>query len=185
MPAETTISTPLPAGVQPSVLVALLHDHEIYIRITCPQLISYTRISPPSSSSSSSSSCSPPSSSSSDSSSDSSNNPNVDEPHTFQVTDRRPTGQTTYRLTLTNRAEGIDSAVDGKVPTGSIAIRSRWRVGGRGRSGDDDDAGLLLLEEYVDVESNMITKKMVKSNIKRSHPAYHRSFLAEAAARAS
>ncbi|KAI0119282.1 hypothetical protein F4814DRAFT_458628 [Daldinia grandis] len=165
MPVETTISTPLPAGVQPSVVVALLHDHEIYIRTTCPQVISYNRISPSSTTTSLPLPLPLPSSDS---------NPNVapvDEPHTFEVTDRRPTGHTTYRLTLTNRAEGIDSAVDGKAPTGSMVIRARWRVPG--------DAGLL--EEHVDIESNMITKKMVKSNIERSHPAYHRSFLAEAA----
>ncbi|KAI8960585.1 hypothetical protein F5Y11DRAFT_264608 [Daldinia sp. FL1419] len=173
MSAETTISTPLPAGVQPNVVVALLHDHEAYIRTTCPQLISYSRIPPPTihpsdansngnvAGSSPSPSPPPPP-------------PAVDEPRTFEVTDRRPTGQTTYRLTLTNRADGIDSAVDGKAPTGSMAIRSRWRVRG--------DAGLL--EETADIESNMITRKMVKSNIERSHPGYHRTFLAEAAARA-
>ncbi|KAI1648274.1 uncharacterized protein F4817DRAFT_69732 [Daldinia loculata] len=177
MPVETTISTPLPAGVQPSVVVAQLHNHEIYIRTTCPQLISYSRISPPPQSTTTlTTTLLLPLSSDSSKSSDSDSNPNVapvDEPHAFQVTDRRPTGQTTYRLTLTNRAEGIDAAVDGKAPTGSMAIRARWRVRVRG------DAGLL--EEHVDIESNMITKKLVKSNIERSHPAYHRSFLAEAA----
>ncbi|KAI1658955.1 hypothetical protein F4813DRAFT_34517 [Daldinia decipiens] len=178
MSVETTISTPLPASIQPSVVVALLHNHEIYIRTTCPQLISYRQISPPSPSSTT---LLP--SSSSDSSNPNVAPPAVDEPHTFEVTDRRPTGQTTYRLTLTNRAQGIDSAVDGKAPTGSIAVRARWRVsllGGDGDGdGDGDDAGLL--EEHVDIESNMITRKMVKSNIERSHPAYHRTFLAEAA----
>ncbi|KAI1477995.1 hypothetical protein F4774DRAFT_180786 [Daldinia eschscholtzii] len=160
MPVETSISTPLPASVQPSVVVALLHNHETYIRTTCPQLISYSRISP------TTTTVSP-------NSNPNSNVAPVDEPHTFEVTDRRPTGQTTYRLTLTNRAEGIDSTVEGKVPTGSMTIRARWRVRGGG------DAGLL--EEHVDIESNMITRKMIKSNIERSHPAHHRSFLAEAA----
>ncbi|OTB18849.1 hypothetical protein K445DRAFT_8873 [Daldinia sp. EC12] len=157
MPVETSISTPLPASVQPSVVVALLHNHETYIRTACPQLISYSRISPTTTTVSSNSNL---------------NVAPVDEPHTFEVTDRRPTGQTTYRLTLTNRAEGIDSTVEGKVPTGSMTIRARWRVRGGG------DAGLL--EEHVDIESNMITRKMIKSNIERSHPAHHRSFLAEA-----
>ncbi|OTA99924.1 hypothetical protein M426DRAFT_66921 [Hypoxylon sp. CI-4A] len=144
MPVETTISTPLPAGVRPASVISLLHNHETYIRVTCPQLISYHRVSSSSSSSS-----------------------------ITNVTDRRPTGQTTYKLTLTNRAEGVDSEVDGKAPTGAMLIRTRWRVRA-------DDPGFL--REDVEIESNMITRKMVKSNIERGHPEYHRSFLEEAAA---
>ncbi|KAI1468579.1 uncharacterized protein F4812DRAFT_373896 [Daldinia caldariorum] len=169
MTVETSISTPLPAGVKPSVVVALLHNHETYIRTTCPQLISYTRISPITTNTST-----PTTTLTFDPNLDPNPNPSVapvDESHIFEVTDRRPIGQTSYRLTLTNRADGIEATVEGKVPTGSMTIRSRWRVRG-------DAAGLL--EEHIDVESNMITRKMVKSNIERNHPAHHRSFLAEA-----
>lgn len=147
MPTETTISTPLPAGVQPSALVTLLHNHEAYIRTTCPQLITYRRITGP---------------------------PNpapAGEPCVFEIADRRPTGQTTYKLTLTNHAEGIDCLVDGKAPTGSMVIKTRWRVRG--------DAGQL--EEEVEIDSNMITKKIIKSNIERGHPEYHRNLLAKLA----
>ncbi|KAI1214760.1 uncharacterized protein F4807DRAFT_455211 [Annulohypoxylon truncatum] len=151
MPVETTITTPLPGGVEPAAVVALLHDHEAYIRTTCPQLISYKRVSGPSSSTTSPA--------------------GLGEPVLFEVVDRRPTGQTTYKLTLTNREEGIDSLVDGKAPTGTMAVRTRWRVRG--------DAGML--EEEIEIDSNMITKKMVKGNIEKGHPEHHRSFLAEAA----
>ncbi|KAI1800996.1 hypothetical protein F4811DRAFT_574604 [Daldinia bambusicola] len=171
MTVEISISTPLPAGVQPSAVVALLHNHETYIRTTCPQLISYTRVSPTIALASNSNSNPNP-------------NPNpvvapLDEPHTFEVADRRPTGHTKYRLTLRNRADGIEATVEGKAPTGAMTIRSRWRVRVRGDGEGEGDA-LAWLEEHVDVESNLITRKMVKSNIERSHPAHHRSFLAEA-----
>ncbi|KAI1390852.1 uncharacterized protein F4822DRAFT_442083 [Hypoxylon trugodes] len=146
MPIESTISTPLPSGVQPSTVITLLHNHETYIRTTCPQLITYRRISGPPA------------------------HAPAGEPCVFEVTDRRPMGQTTYKLTLTNHTEGIDSLVVGKAPTGSMVIKTRWRVRG--------DTGRL--EEEIEIDSNMITKKLVKSNIEKGHPEYHRSLLAEA-----
>ncbi|KAI1376623.1 hypothetical protein F4677DRAFT_419075 [Hypoxylon crocopeplum] len=147
MPIETTISTPLPAGVQPEAVISLLHDHEAYIRTTCPQLITYSRVSGPASQAP------------------------IGEPCMFEVKDKRPTGQTTYKLTLTNQPEGIDSLVDGKAPTGSMIIKTRWRV----------RSDVNALEEEVEIDSNMITKKMVKSNIEKGHPMHHQSFLTEAA----
>ncbi|KAI1089158.1 hypothetical protein F5B19DRAFT_495688 [Rostrohypoxylon terebratum] len=146
MPAETTISTPLPGGVDPRAVVALLHNHELYIRTTCPQLVSFAQVSGRSPAT-------------------------LGEPVLFQIVDRRPTGQTTYKLTLTNHAEGLDSLVDGKAPTGTVAVRTRWRV--RGEPG--------TLEEEIEIDSNMLTKKMVKGNIEKGHPEHHRTFLAEAA----
>ncbi|KAI1099602.1 hypothetical protein F4804DRAFT_337071 [Jackrogersella minutella] len=160
MPVETTISTPLPAGVQPAAVIALLHNHEAYIRTTCPQLISYKQISGPS-----------PAAAAFDDDSGAGGGAPLGESCTFEVVDRRPTGQTTYKMTLTNQPEGIDSLVDGKAPTGTMAVRTRWRVRG--------DGGLL--EEEIEIDSNMITKKMVKGNIEKGHPDHHRSFLAEAA----
>ncbi|KAI1397842.1 hypothetical protein F4819DRAFT_490183 [Hypoxylon fuscum] len=151
MPVETTITTPLPAGCQPVGVLAYLHDHQAYIRITCPQIISHRRLSGPTISVVV---------------------PN-DEPCAFEVTDRRPTGQTTYKLTLTNKPDGIDSLVEGKAPTGTMAIKTRWRV----RS--DAEAGNVLDEE-VEIDSNMITKKIIKSNIEKGHPVYHQTFVAEA-----
>ncbi|KAI1776464.1 hypothetical protein F4818DRAFT_440831 [Hypoxylon cercidicola] len=152
MPVETTISTPLPAGVQPQSIVTLLHDHEAYIQTTCPQLLSYRRLTGPSISV----------------------RAPVGESCVFEVTDRRPIGQTTYKLTVTNQPEGVGSVVEGRAPTGTMVIKTRWRV-------RDDGGGVgNVLEEEVEIDSNMITKKMIKGNIERSHPEYHRSFMAQA-----
>ncbi|KAI6086991.1 hypothetical protein F4821DRAFT_278274 [Hypoxylon rubiginosum] len=151
MAIETTISTPLPAGVQPQSVIVLLHDHEAYIRTTCPQLISYRRLSGPSISV----------------------RAPVGEPCVFEITDKRPTGQTTYKLTVTNQAEGVDSLVEGKAPTGTMAIKTRWRVKSDGNVGN-------VLEEEIEIDSNMITKKMIKGTIEKGHPEYHRSFMAQA-----
>ncbi|XXG99893.1 Protein ltv1 [Hypoxylon texense] len=163
MPIDATISTPLPAGAQPRSVVALLHDHEAYIRATCPQLVSYRRLSGPAAVGA---------------------RAPVGEPRAFQVTDRRPAGQTTYKLTVTNRPEGVDALVEGRAPTGGMVIKTRWRVkndGGGGGGGGGDDVGGYVLEEEVEIDSNMITKKMVKGNIEKGHPEYHRSFMAQAA----
>ncbi|KAL7625191.1 hypothetical protein AAE478_004406 [Parahypoxylon ruwenzoriense] len=178
MGAGTSITTPVPAGMSPHAVISVLHDHETYIRTTCPQLISYRAIPPP-----------PlvPLSSSGDS-------PALDSPRCFKVTDRRPTGQTTYTLTLTNRASGIDSLVDGRAPGtgGRLVISARWRVrvvdgdGDGDKDGDGDREeeeaqGNAVLEEEVEIDSNFIMKTMVRANVERSHPGHHRSFLAEAA----
>lgn len=40
MPIDTTLSISFPAGVQPQSIIALLYDHEAYIRTMCPQLLS-------------------------------------------------------------------------------------------------------------------------------------------------
>lgn len=45
MPTESTIITPLAAGVTPDAVIAVLHNHESYIKITCPQLIEYKHVS--------------------------------------------------------------------------------------------------------------------------------------------
>ncbi|KAI1505647.1 hypothetical protein F5X99DRAFT_404681 [Biscogniauxia marginata] len=142
MPSETTISTPLPAGTTPQAVISALHNHEVYIRTTCPQLISYSHVS---------------------------GAPEVGQPCEYEVTDKRPIGQTTYKLTLTNQSDGIDAVIDGKAPTGAMLIRSQWRV--RGDS----------LEEAVEIDSNMLMNKMIKGNVEKSHPEQHQDFLAEAA----
>lgn len=41
----STITTPLSAGVTREAVIAVLHNHESYIKITCPQLIDYKHIS--------------------------------------------------------------------------------------------------------------------------------------------
>ncbi|KAI1340909.1 hypothetical protein F5Y15DRAFT_36022 [Xylariaceae sp. FL0016] len=143
MPSETSISTPLPAGASPDALISSLHIHELYIKTTCPQLISYAHVS---------------------------GTPGIESPCVYEVTDKRPIGQTTYKLTLTNRSDGIDAVVDGKAPTGALMIKSQWRVA----------AGKL--EESVEIESNMLMKKMIKGNVEKSHPEQHQGFLTAAQA---
>ncbi|KAI1332136.1 hypothetical protein F5Y16DRAFT_358611 [Xylariaceae sp. FL0255] len=140
MPAETTISTPLPAGVSEQAVIKSLHDHQQYIRTTCPQLISQKRLS-----GDPSSSCE------------------------YEITDKRPMGQTTFTLKLTNVSDGIDAVVNGKAPTGSMVIRSQWR------------ATEGALKENVEIDSNIVTKKFIKGNVEKAHPDFHKGFLAEAA----
>ncbi|KAI1488640.1 hypothetical protein F5X96DRAFT_671452 [Biscogniauxia mediterranea] len=153
MPAETTISTPIPAGISPQAVIAALHNHELYIRTTCPQLISYHKLPAPPSSSSSSSpdTCS------------------------YEVTDKRPIGQTTYKLTLTRQRDGTDALVEGR----GLVIASRWRVRVR------DDGAAATLEESVEIDSNVLMKKMIKGNVEKTHPEHHQGFFAEAAAAAA
>lgn len=139
MPVETAISTPIPAGLTAEALVAILHDHDRYIKTTCPQLVSYTLVS---------------------------GSPAVGEACVYEVTDKRPIGQTTYTLTLTNRADGIDTHIDGKAPTGAINIQSQWRVA----------AGQL--REAVVIDSNLVMNRMIRSNVEKNHPAQHQGFIA-------
>ncbi|KAH9909656.1 hypothetical protein F4778DRAFT_8248 [Xylariomycetidae sp. FL2044] len=181
MPSETSISTPLPNGVSPDAVVASLHDQELYIRTTCPQLISYTP------------SPSPSSSSSSPSSTTTTTTSPIGEPCAYEVTDKRAVGQTTYRLTLTNQPGGIDSVVDGRAPTGdALTIRAVWRVvgAGAGVGGDGNEQQQqqqqqqhqeIRLEETVEIDANPVMRKMIKGSVEKSHPDYHRGFLAEAA----
>ncbi|KAI2641542.1 hypothetical protein GGS26DRAFT_535961 [Hypomontagnella submonticulosa] len=148
MAIETTIKTHTPARVEPEAIVKLLHDYETYIHITCPQLIAYSRLSGPKTPAP------------------------VGEPCIFEVTDGRVTGQTTFKLTLTNRVDGMASRVDGRTPTGAMVIRTRWRVRGGG------EGGVVCIEEEVEIKGNIIVKKMVKEKIEKGHPKYHRNFLA-------
>jgi hypothetical protein len=143
MPVETKISTAIPANVNVQFVTEHLHDHDFYIKTTCPQLISYKHVSGSS---------------------------EVGQPCVYEVTDKRPIGQTTYKLTLTNQSDGIDSHVDGKAPTGAMTIKTKWRVVGD------------KLEEAVEIDSNMIMNKMIKGNVEKSHPEHHQGFITAAKA---
>lgn len=143
MPAETTICTAIPSGVSAERVLALLHDHDHYIRTTCPQLISYEPKSQPGAT-----------------------------PAVYEVTDKRPIGQTTFTLTLTNRPDGIDAVIEGRAPTGALRVDSQFRVVGGG----------ARLEEHVAIDSNVLMKKMIKGNVEKSHPDQHRGFLTAATA---
>ncbi|KAI3324902.1 hypothetical protein HD806DRAFT_553133 [Xylariaceae sp. AK1471] len=142
MPAETTIITPLPVDVTGQAVVDTLHDHALYIRTTCPQLISRKHMS---------------------------GTPGLSQPCVYEITDKRPIGRTTFKMTLRNVAGGVDTVVEGRTPTGSMIIRSQWRVRAR------------KLEEVVEIDSNKITTKFIKRNIEKGHPELHSSFIAESA----
>lgn len=143
MPSEATITTPLAAGVKEDAVIASLHNHDVYIKITCPQLIDYKKIS---------------------------GEPAIGEACVYEVTDKRPIGQTTFKLTLVNQPKGIDATVDGKSPTGSIHIESKWTV----TSGK--------IEESIAIDSNAIMKKMIKGSVEKSHPEQHKNFVQAAQA---
>ncbi|KAK6822914.1 hypothetical protein PG987_014459 [Apiospora arundinis] len=148
MPTETTITTPIPTSVSRDTVLSALHDHDRYIRTTCPQLITYAPVS-----------------------SNPSTSPDTLPSEVYEVTDKRPIGQTTFRLTLTNLpGEGIDALIEGKIPTGgSMTITSRWRV--------LEGAPQHTLEERVAIDANMLMNKMIKGNVEKSHPEQHQKFM--------
>lgn len=142
MAPTATITTPLPADCTPEQAIRVLHNHELYIKATCPALISHKLIS---------------------------GTPEVGSPCVYEVTDKKPMGQTTYKLTLTNQVDGIDTLVNAKPPVGTLTITGTWRV---------TDG---VLKELVVIEANMLLKKMVKGNVEKTHPDQHLSLLKEAA----
>lgn len=42
---SSTITTPLPAGVDAGTVIATLHNHEVMIKALCPGLVSYEFVS--------------------------------------------------------------------------------------------------------------------------------------------
>jgi len=134
MAPTATITTALPVDITPAQLTSILHDHDAYIRLTCPQLVSYEKES---------------------------GDPTTDTPCVYNVTDKKPIGQTTYKLTLTNTPEGIDTLVNAKPPVGTLTINGKWRVA----------EGKLV--EVVEIDANLIMKKMVKSNLEKQHAEHH------------
>ncbi|KAI1308893.1 hypothetical protein F5Y03DRAFT_393260 [Xylaria venustula] len=134
MANETVIKTPLPAGTTEQAVINSLHNHELYIKTTCPQLISQKHVS---------------------------GTPGLDQPCVYEVTDKRPIGQTTFQMTLTNVAEGVDAVIEGKAPTGSMTITSKWRARGG------------ALEETVNIDSNIVTQKFIQGNVEKAHPEFH------------
>ena len=139
MAPTTTIATPLPDGLSQDIVIKTIHNHDVYIKTTCPQLIKYELES---------------------------GDPATKA--TYLVTDKKPMGEATYKLTLTNVVDGIDTLVDGKMPMGAMKIAGKWRV---------VDG---MLKEEVEIDANMVVKKMVKGNVEKSHPEHHASLYAEA-----
>jgi hypothetical protein len=138
----TSVSTPLPTNCTPEAAIAVIHNHELYIKATCPSLISHSRLS---------------------------GSPNIGEPCVYDVTDKKPIGQTKFKLILTNVADGIDTLVNANLPVGELTISGKWRV-----------ADGVLREDVV-IKANMLVRMMAKGNVEKSHPEQHAALLVEAA----
>jgi hypothetical protein len=78
--------------------------------------------------------------------------------------------QTTYKLTLTNVSEGVDSLVNAKPPVGILTISGKWRVADG------------KLSEEIDIDANFMMKKVAKSNVEKTHPQQHMKLLEAAQA---
>lgn len=136
--ATASFTTPIPATTSPDAVISTLHNHELYIKTTTPTLITYKLVS---------------------------GTPELGQACEYEVTDKRPVGSATYKLTLTNVNDGINAVVNAKPPTGQLAVKSAWRV----VEGN--------LKEEVDIEGNMLTKKMAKGNVEKSRPEQHKVFI--------
>lgn len=134
------ISTPI-GGIPAAVVVAALHNHDLMIKTLCPALISYHFESG-----------------------------NQNTQATYSITDRKPIGQTTYQLTLTNVSDGVNSLVNAKPPVGVLTISGTWRV----YNGE--------LVEDVEIDANFMMKKVAKTNVDKTHPEQHMKLLEAALA---
>ncbi len=76
--------------------------------------------------------------------------------------------QTTYKLTLTNVHDGVNSLVNAKPPVGILTIAGKWRV----KNGQ--------LVEEVEIDGNFMMKKMAKGNVEKTHPQQHTLLLEQA-----
>jgi hypothetical protein len=139
MAPTVSITTPLPAELSEAALIKVLHDHDVYIKTTCPQLVSYEL--------------------------ESGDAAALGTPVVYKVTDKKPLGQVTYKLTLTNTADGISGLVNAKPPIGALNITSVWKVA-EGK-----------LAEETDIDANIVMKKMVKGNVEKSHGEFHQEFI--------
>ncbi|USP76270.1 hypothetical protein yc1106_03544 [Curvularia clavata] len=125
------ISTSL-AGVDAAVVIKSLHNHDLMIKTLNPALISYAFESGDKNSSA-----------------------------VYTVTDKKPIGQTTFKLTITNLSDGVDTLVNANPPVGTLAIKSKWRV----MDGK--------LSEEIEIDGNFMIKKVAKGNVEKTHPGQH------------
>ncbi|KAH0430136.1 hypothetical protein CKAH01_06352 [Colletotrichum kahawae] len=144
MPA-TVVSTPVPAGVDRNQVLAAMHNHDLMVKTLCPALVSYKLES---------------------------GSVGLGQSATYSVTDKKPIGQTTYQLTISNLEDGVDTLVNAKPPVGTLVIQGKWRVVNEGAN--------LVLREEVDIEANMLMKKMAKGNVEKTHPEQHAALLVQA-----
>ncbi|CAI0648448.1 unnamed protein product [Colletotrichum noveboracense] len=142
---STVVSTPVPAGVDRNQVLAAMHNHDLMVKTLCPALVSYKLES---------------------------GSVGLGQSATYSVTDKKPIGQTTYQLTISNLEDGVDTLVNAKPPVGTLVIQGKWRVVNEGAN--------LTLREEVDIEANMLMKKMAKGNVEKTHPEQHAALLVQA-----
>jgi hypothetical protein len=121
MTSTSTISTPLPDGLSPEALIAALHNHPLYLKVTNPDLGSFKMSSGPSP-------------------------PTIGVPWVYAVASKTPQGEHTVDQELINHPEGVDTRVTIKLPVGgTMTIRAKWRVnGGVLKEGKELEAGYLM-----------------------------------------
>ncbi|KAK1997048.1 hypothetical protein LX36DRAFT_579256 [Colletotrichum falcatum] len=143
--STAVINTPVPAGVDKNAVITTIHNHDLMVKTLCPSLISYNLES---------------------------GSVGLGQSATYSVTDKKPIGQTTYQLTITNVEDGVDTLVNAKPPVGTLIIAGKWRI--------VQEASGLVLREEVDIDANMLMKKMAKGNVEKTHPEQHAALLVEA-----
>jgi hypothetical protein len=130
--ATTSIYTPIPNHISRDHVLAAIKNHDLMIKTLCPRLVSYELLS-------------------GDSTGEA----------VYSITDKKPLGETTFKLTLTTVEDGINSLVDAKAPVGAFIVTAKWRV---------VDG---VLREDIEINANMLAKKMVRGNVEKSHPELH------------
>jgi hypothetical protein len=106
MTSTSIISTPIPNGLSPEALIAILHNHPFYLKVTNPDLTSFNMSSGPSP-------------------------PTIGVPCVYAVTSKSPQGEHTVDQELVNHPEGADTRVTIKLPVGGMmTIQAKWRVNG-------------------------------------------------------
>lgn len=124
--STTSVTTPLPSNVTEPALIKVLHSLPNIIDALAPGNTSAQYISGNSSMNGS--------------------------PCVYHVTAPTPVGTSTYPLTITNLADGVDTLVQPKPPVGKLEIKAKWRV----------EKGKLV--EDVIIDGNFMTKRYFLSS---------------------
>ncbi|KAM0722608.1 hypothetical protein Q7P37_002049 [Cladosporium fusiforme] len=141
--ATTSVVTSVPSHVSEASLIKALHDHANIIDALAPGNTAQTLIS---------------------------GDPlYIGTPCVYNITAPTPVGTSTYPLTITNLADGVDTLAQPKPPVGKLEIKAKWRVA-KGH-----------LREDVVIDGNFMTKRMAKGNVEKNHPGKHGELMQKAA----
>lgn len=69
---------------------------------------------------------------------------------------------------MTNTPDGVESLVVAKPPMSTLTINGVWRV------------RHTHLTEDVEIDGNLIFKKMARSNVEKTHPEQHAKLIQQA-----